>query len=185
MSAPHSGGAEPETGRPCAAAGSSRIWEAPPGQAGGEGLGMGQGRRALAAAAAPVTGSGAGWSGLTGEVGGTEPDRRMWQPMVRGRLLAGGDWRVRACRGRAGRGAAAPTCEGRGAARRCEGTGAAAGVISRSRRRHGSRQAVSLPPPDGWKGGAPLTNRLWIGGIRFSQSAKTLVGFCPTDPPLG
>lgn len=82
----------------------------------------------------------------------------------RGRLLAGGDWRVRAS-AEVARGAErqAIGCDGqRGGLRGgCEGTGAAAGVTPKvEEASRGSRQAVSSPSLDGWKGGAPLKNQL-------------------------
>ena len=165
VSAPHSGGAEPETGRlarPLGPAGFGRLRS---GQAGGEGLRMGQGRRSLVSAAAPVTGSGAGWSGADGGrwVGRSLTDGRGSQ-WCGGRLLAGGDWRVRAC-AEVARGAErqAIGCNGQGGGLRggCEGTGAAARVTPKvEEASRGSHQAVSSPRLDGWKGGAPLTNRL-------------------------
>lgn len=59
VSAPHSGGAEPETGRLARRPGPAGFG-APTGQAGGEVTRARAGRRALVVAAAPVT----GWSWL-------------------------------------------------------------------------------------------------------------------------
>ena len=98
VSAPHSGGAELETGRLGLQPGSAGFGRLRAGRAGGGGRGRGQGRRALVVAGAPVTGSEAGWSGADGDrwVGRGLTDGRgsQWRG---GRLLAGGDWRVRAC----------------------------------------------------------------------------------------
>lgn len=94
-------------------------------------------------------------AGLTGEVGGTEPDRRMWQPMVQGappggRRSAGAGVHAE---GRAGRGRQAIGCDGQGGGLRggCEGTGAAAGVTPKVE--EASREVVRLCPLPAWTAG--------------------------------
>lgn len=81
----------------------------------------------------------------------------------------GASWRAeiggcgRAQRSRGARSGKPLAVMGRGGGLRggCEGTGAAAGVTPKvEEASRGSRQAVSSPRLDGWKGGAPLTNRL-------------------------
>lgn len=161
VSAPHSGGAESETGRLGLQPGSAGFGRLRAGRAGGGGRGRGQGRRAFVAAGTPVTGSEAGWSGADGGrwVGRGLTDGRgsQWRG---GRLLAGGDWRVRAC-AEVARGAERRSigCSGQGGGPHggCEGMGAAARVTPKvEEASRGSRPAVSSPHPDGWKGGTPL-----------------------------